>query len=92
LIIGVVISLSRRLGDRNREMHSGTWNKVILSKFAMMMNDLQSAAGCREVRGKTIGIVGYGHIGSQLSVLAEAMGMKVIFYDIVKIMPLGNSQ
>lgn len=53
---------------------------------------IKSAEGSREVRGKTLGIVGYGHIGSQLSVLAEAMGLKVLFYDIVKKLPLGNAK
>jgi len=53
------------------------WNKV--------------SAGCWEVRGKTLGIVGYGHVGSQLSVLAEAMGMRVIYYDVVNLMSLGTS-
>jgi phosphoglycerate dehydrogenase-like enzyme len=52
----------------------------------------QSAKGCHEVRGKTLGIVGYGHIGSQLSVMAEALGMRVIFHDIVPKLPLGNSR
>jgi D-3-phosphoglycerate dehydrogenase len=65
------------LGEKNLEMHKGTWNK--------------SAKGCYEIRGKTLGIVGYGHIGSQLSVLAESMGMNVIYYDINPVMPLGNS-
>jgi len=60
------------------EMHKGTWNK--------------SAKGCNEIRGKILGIVGYGHIGSQLSVLAEGMGMQVIFYDVVRLMPLGRAQ
>jgi D-3-phosphoglycerate dehydrogenase / 2-oxoglutarate reductase len=73
----MVINLARRLGDKNNEMHKGIWNK--------------SAANCFEIRGKTLGIVGYGHIGSQLSVLAESMGMHVIFYDVVSAMPLGNS-
>jgi len=77
LIIGQIINLSRKIGDKNNEMHSGKWNK--------------SSAKCNEIRGKTIGIVGYGHIGSQLSVLAEAMGMRVIFYDVITVMPLGNS-
>lgn len=63
LMIGEIISLSRRLGEKTMEMHKGTWNK--------------SAKGCKEIRGKTLGIVGYGHIGSQLSVLAEGMGMQV---------------
>ncbi len=52
---------------------------------------MKSADGSREVRGKTLGIVGYGHIGSQVSVLAEAMGMKVVFYDVIKKLPLGNA-
>lgn len=73
----MVINLARRLGDKNNEMHNGVWKK--------------SAANCFEIRGKTLGIVGYGHIGSQLSVLAESMGMHVIFYDVVSAMPLGNS-
>ncbi|KAK6887240.1 D-3-phosphoglycerate dehydrogenase 1 [Candida tropicalis] len=59
-------------------MHTGTWNKV--------------SAKCWEIRGKTLGIIGYGHIGSQLSVLAEAMGMNVIYYDVITIMSLGNSK
>eukprot|EP01117_Protostelium_nocturnum_P018959 TRINITY_DN805_c0_g2_i1.p1 TRINITY_DN805_c0_g2~~TRINITY_DN805_c0_g2_i1.p1 ORF type:complete len:421 (-),score=114.51 TRINITY_DN805_c0_g2_i1:103-1365(-) len=77
LMVGEIICLARRLGDKNKQMHSGHWDK--------------SATNCHEIRGKTLGIVGYGHIGTQLSVLAEALGMKVIFYDIEKIMPLGNS-
>ena len=60
------------------EMHNGVWNKV--------------SKGCWEIRGKTLGIVGYGHIGSQLSVLAEAFGMRVIFYDVIPIMPLGSAR
>lgn len=78
LVIAEMISLSRQLGDRNTLAHQGEWMKT--------------AEGSREVRGKTLGIVGYGHIGSQVSVLAEAMGMKVLFYDIVKKLPLGNAQ
>eukprot|EP01136_Pigoraptor_vietnamica_P032374 Opistho-1_new@94152 len=78
LMIAEIIMLSRQLGDRNKEMHRGEWNKV--------------SANCHEVRGKTLGIVGYGHIGSQLSVLAESLGMKVLFFDIVNVMPLGNSR
>ncbi|KAJ9477486.1 D-3-phosphoglycerate dehydrogenase 2 [Pseudozyma hubeiensis] len=77
LVIGEMISLSRQLGDRVNEMRAGTWNKV--------------SKGCYEVRGKILGIVGYGHIGSQLSVLAEAMGMRVIYYDVVPLMPLGSA-
>lgn len=78
LVIAEIISLSRQLCDRVREMHDGVWNKVSKS--------------CWEVRGKTLGIVGYGHIGSQLSVLAEAFGMKVVFHDVLNIMPLGSAQ
>ncbi|TNY18537.1 3-phosphoglycerate dehydrogenase [Rhodotorula diobovata] len=78
LVISEVVALSRQLCDRAREMREGIWNKV--------------SKGCWEVRGKTLGIVGYGHIGSQLSVLAEAMGMKVIYYDVLPIMPLGSAQ
>lgn len=59
-------------------MHQGVWDK--------------SAKDCREIRGKVLGIVGYGHIGSQLSVLAESMGMKVLYYDIVSVLALGNSK
>ncbi|SPN98871.1 probable SER33 - 3-phosphoglycerate dehydrogenase [Cephalotrichum gorgonifer] len=75
LVIAEIIVLARQLGDRSMEMHRGTWNKV--------------SNKCWEVRGKTLGIVGYGHIGSQLSVLAEAMGMKVIYYDVVSLMAMG---
>ena len=78
LVIAEVISLSRQLGDRNMKAHSGEW--------------LKSAEGSHEVRGKTLGLVGYGHIGSQVSVLAEALGMRVVYFDIVKKLPLGNSQ
>jgi D-3-phosphoglycerate dehydrogenase len=78
LVIAEIIGLSRQLCDRAREMHDGVWNKV--------------SKGCWEVRGKTLGIVGYGHIGSQLSVLAEAFGMRVLFYDVANIMPLGSAR
>jgi len=78
LVIAEMIALSRQLADRSQLAHRGEWVK--------------SADGSREVRGKTLGIIGYGHIGSQLSILAEAMGMKVVFYDIVKKLPLGNAQ
>ena len=78
LVISEVIALSRQLVDRVGEMRSGIWNKV--------------SKGCWEIRGKTLGIVGYGHIGSQLSVLAEAFGMGVIYYDVVPIMPLGSAR
>jgi len=78
LVIAEMIALSRQLGDRNTKAHSGDWMK--------------SADGSREVRGKTLGIIGYGHIGSQLSVLAESMGLHVVFFDIVKKLPLGNAK
>ncbi|KAL8874535.1 MAG: hypothetical protein Q9174_000122 [Haloplaca sp. 1 TL-2023] len=78
LVIAEVIALARQLGDRSNELHNGTWNKV--------------SNGCWEIRGKTLGIIGYGHIGSQLSVLAEAMGMTVIFYDAVNLMALGTAK
>lgn len=78
LVIGEIIMLARQLGDRSNEMHSTTWNKV--------------SSKCWEIRGKTLGIVGYGHIGSQLSVLAEAMGMSVIYYDIVSLMAIGTAR
>lgn len=78
LVIAEMISLSRQLGDRNTQAHQGAWVK--------------SAEGSHEVRGKTLGIIGYGHIGSQLSVLAESMGLQVIFYDVIKKLPLGNAK
>ena len=77
LIIAEIVFLSRKMGDRNRQMHEGVWQK--------------SAVGSHEVRGKTLGIVGYGHIGRQVGVLAEAMGMKVLFHDIVSVLPMGNN-
>ncbi|RAL05667.1 D-3-phosphoglycerate dehydrogenase [Aspergillus ibericus CBS 121593] len=78
LVIAEIIALARQLGDRSNEMHNGTWNKV--------------SNKCWEIRGKTLGIIGYGHIGAQLSVLAEAMGMSVIFYDVVNLMALGTAR
>jgi D-3-phosphoglycerate dehydrogenase len=78
LIIAEIVALSRQLGDRSREVHEGKWRKV--------------AAGCYEVRGKTLGIVGYGHIGSQVGVLAEAMGLRVVFFDVATKLPMGNNQ
>lgn len=78
LVLAEMIALSRQLGDRNTLAHQGEWMK--------------SAEGSKEVRGKTLGIIGYGHIGSQVSILAEAFGMKVIFYDVIKKLPLGNAK
>ncbi|MCY7422467.1 MAG: phosphoglycerate dehydrogenase [Chitinophagaceae bacterium] len=77
LVIGAAIMLIRRIPDKNMAAHKGIW--------------LKEAKGSYELRGKTLGIIGYGNIGSQLSVLAEALGMKVIFYDIETRMPLGNA-
>ena len=78
LVIGEIISLARHLTDKNATMHAGVWDK--------------SAKGAHEVRGRTLGIVGYGNIGSQLSVVAEAIGMKVYFYDLADKLALGNAQ
>lgn len=78
LMIAEVVMLARHLGDRVREMHTGQWKKL--------------ATGSVEVRGKTLGIVGYGHIGSQVGVLAESMGMRVIFYDVATRLPMGNNR
>lgn len=78
LVLAEMIALSRQLGDVNTAAHKGEW--------------LKSAKGSKEVRGKTLGIVGYGHIGSQVSVLAEALGLRVIFYDVIKKLPLGNAR
>jgi D-3-phosphoglycerate dehydrogenase len=78
LVIAEMIALSRQLGDRNTKAHQGEW--------------IKSAEGSREVRGKTLGIVGYGHIGSQVSILAEGLGLHVVFFDTVKKLPLGNAK
>jgi D-3-phosphoglycerate dehydrogenase / 2-oxoglutarate reductase len=78
LVIAEMIALSRQLADRSQLAHRGEWMK--------------SAEGSKEVRGKTLGIIGYGHIGSQLSVLAEAIGMRVLFFDVIKKLPMGNAK
>lgn len=78
LIMAEVVALSRHLGDRSREVHEGRWRKV--------------AVGSHEVRGRTLGIVGYGHIGSQVGVLAEAFGMRVVFFDVAAKLPMGNNR
>ncbi|EFL78849.1 phosphoglycerate dehydrogenase [Actinobacillus pleuropneumoniae] len=78
LVLAEIILLMRQVPKANAEVHRGVWNK--------------SAAGSNEVRGKKLGIVGYGHIGSQLSVMAESIGMQVYFYDIENKLPLGNAQ
>lgn len=77
LVIGLSIMLIRRIPDKNKAAHEGVWMK--------------EAKGSYELRGKTLGIIGYGNIGSQVSVLAEALGMKVIFYDVETKLPLGNA-
>jgi D-3-phosphoglycerate dehydrogenase len=77
LIIGLSIMLIRRIPDKNKAAHEGIWMK--------------DSKGSYELRGKTLGIIGYGNIGSQVSVLAEAFGMKVIFYDTETRLPLGNA-
>ena len=78
MILAEIVVLSRRLFDRSREVHAGIWQKV--------------ATGCHEVRGKTLGIVGYGHIGRQLGVLAEQLGLRVLFFDIAARLPMGNNR
>lgn len=77
LVIGASILLIRKILDKNKAAHEGIWNK--------------DAKGSFELRGKTLGIIGYGNIGSQVSVLAEALGMKVQFYDVITKLPLGNA-
>lgn len=78
LVIGASIILIRKILDKNKAAHEGHWNK--------------DAKGSFEIRGKTLGIIGYGNIGSQVSILAEGLGMKVIFYDAVTKLPLGNAE
>ena len=76
LVLAEIVFLARQLGDRIREVHGGRWRKV--------------SAGCHEVRGKTLGIIGYGHIGTQVGVLAEAFGMRVLYFDIATKLAVGN--
>ncbi|HHE3619322.1 phosphoglycerate dehydrogenase [Pasteurella multocida] len=78
LVLGEILLLMRNVPQANAEVHRGIWNK--------------SANGSHEVRGKKLGIIGYGHIGSQLSIIAESLGMRVFFYDIENKLPLGNAQ
>jgi D-3-phosphoglycerate dehydrogenase / 2-oxoglutarate reductase len=78
LVIASSIMLIRKIPDKNKAAHEGKW--------------LKDSTGSHELRGKTLGIVGYGNIGSQVSVLAESLGMKVIFYDTETKMPLGNAE
>jgi D-3-phosphoglycerate dehydrogenase len=78
LALAEIIALTRRLTEKNALMHDGVWDK--------------SADGAHEVRGRTLGIVGYGNIGTQLSVLAESLGMHVLFYDTADRLALGNAR
>jgi D-3-phosphoglycerate dehydrogenase len=77
MIMAEIVMLSRKLGDRSKEMHVGQWSKV--------------ATGSFEVRGKTLGIIGYGHIGRQVGVIAEALGLRILFFDITAKLPMGNN-
>jgi D-3-phosphoglycerate dehydrogenase len=77
LVLAEIVMLCRRIPERNALAHRGVWAK--------------SASGANEVRGKCLGIVGYGHIGSQVGLLAEALGMRVVFHDIVSKLALGNA-
>lgn len=78
LVLGEMIMLVRQIMPKNRAAHAGRWNKT--------------AQGAHELRGKRLGIVGYGHIGSQLSILAEGLGLSVGFYDVQPKLPLGNAK
>lgn len=78
LVIGEIIALARRLPEKSERMHTGVWDK--------------SAKGSHEVRGRTLGIVGYGNIGSQLSVVAEALGLRVLYFDTADRLAHGNAR
>ena len=78
LVIGLCVMLIRKIADKNTAAHNGIW--------------LKEATGSFELRGKTLGIIGYGNIGSQVSNMAEAMGMQVIYYDAATKLPLGNAK
>lgn len=78
IALAEIIALTRRLTERDRSLHAGIWDK--------------SAAGAHEVRGRTLGIVGYGNIGTQLSIVAESLGMSVVFYDTAEKLALGNAR
>ncbi|MDC7676999.1 phosphoglycerate dehydrogenase [Asticcacaulis machinosus] len=78
MVMGLTVILTRNIYDKSIQMHTGKWDK--------------SATGAHEVRNKTIGIIGYGAIGSQLSILAEAFGMRVIYYDVAEKLTLGNAR
>ncbi|HRE41206.1 MAG TPA: phosphoglycerate dehydrogenase [Ignavibacteria bacterium] len=78
LALGEMIMLIRKIFDKSNSLHNGIWNKSSVNSY--------------ELRGKTLGIVGYGKIGSQLSVLAEVLGMNVLYYDVVEKLSLGNAR
>lgn len=78
LVIAEIIALARQLVDRAREMHEGRWRKIANESY--------------EIRGKALGIIGYGHIGTQVGILAESLGMQVLFYDIASRLPMGNNR
>lgn len=78
IALAEIISLTRRMTERDKALHAGIWDK--------------SAEGSHEVRGRTLGIIGYGNIGTQLSVLAENLGMSVVFYDTAEKLALGNAR
>src|ERR671921_1808647 len=78
MVVGLCVMLIRRIPDKNAAAHRGVW--------------LKEAKGSYELRGKTLGVVGYGNIGSQVSVLAEALGMKVVYHDVAPKLPLGNAR
>jgi D-3-phosphoglycerate dehydrogenase len=78
LTLAEIIAMARRLPEKNAKMHAGEWDK--------------SATGSHEVRGRRLGIVGYGNIGTQLSVLAESLGMSVFFYDVADKLTIGNAR
>ncbi len=78
LAMAEIIAMARHLTDKNAALHAGVWDK--------------SAKGAHEVRGRTLGIIGYGNIGSQLSIIAEAFGMRVSYYDLDDKLPLGNAR
>src|SRR3712207_2649562 len=78
MVIGLSVMLIRKVFDKSAAAHRGVW--------------LKESTGSYELRGKTLGIIGYGNIGSQVSVLAEALGMNVVYYDIVPKLPHGNAR
>ncbi len=76
--MAAILMLARKIGDKNNQMHQGIWDK--------------SSEGANEIRGKTLGILGYGHIGQQVGLMAEAMGMEIVFFDRIKKLPLGTAK